>query len=168
MPCNGDLQWARRTNDLDLLRRLRIRAEARGSAGLEDLETALKLVTDRPFSQLRPGGWGWLFEGDRIDQHAAVAVGDIAHLLVTANLELGEVSAARAAVERAMNAVPNDDVHRLDLAAVLEVEGRRSAAARLIHDQVGNRSDGDEPPAELADRTVEVAERRDWNRCRAV
>lgn len=154
--------------DLDLLRRLRIRAEARGSDGLEDLETALNLVIGRPFSQLRPGGWGWLFEGDRIDQHAAVAAGDISHLLVTAHLQQGRVSAARAAVERVLNAVPDDDVTRLDLAAVLEMEGRESAAAGLIHDQVDNRSGDDDPPLELEDRTVQIAERHDWNRRRAV
>ncbi len=44
---------------------------------------ALRLVTGRPFDQLRPGGWTWLFEGRRHDEYALVAVADVAFTLTT-------------------------------------------------------------------------------------
>lgn len=154
--------------DLDLLRRLRVRAEARGHEGLSDLEAALDLVTDRPFSQLRPGGWAWLFDGDRTDQHAVVAIADIAHVLVTARLQEGDTAGARAAVERALIAAPDDDITRLNLAAVLEAEGHADAAANLVQSQVCNRTGEVEAPTELTERNAQVIERRDWDRRKAV
>ena len=65
--------------DLDLFDRLQ--SLARGKTPGErnaDLQTALGLVTGRPFDQARPAGWSWLFEGDRIDLHATQAVVEVA------------------------------------------------------------------------------------------
>ena len=59
----------------------RLQAVARGKDERErvvDLQAAFDLVTGRPFEQARPAGWGWLFEGDRADLHAAKAIVDVA------------------------------------------------------------------------------------------
>jgi hypothetical protein len=60
--------------DLDLFQRLLKRADAAGPEGLTDLDRALRLVRGRPFDQLRPHGWEWLYEGDRIDLHTEAAI----------------------------------------------------------------------------------------------
>jgi len=60
--------------DLDLFQRLLQRADATGPEGLTDLDRALRLVRGRPFDQLRPHGWGWLYEGDRIDLHTEASI----------------------------------------------------------------------------------------------
>ena len=153
--------------DLDLFRRLRLRAQARGAEGIEDLRTALRLVEGRPFDfplQRRAGGgWTWLIDGDRLDEHAAVAVVDVAHLLVTHALAAGDVATARVAAETAVLAAPHEEIPRLDLAAVATAEGRRAEAQRIIRDEVANRTDDDGAPPELGERTEEILKRRqDW------
>lgn len=62
--------------DADLFRRLRVRGESGGPDALEDLRKALELVQGRPFDRLRDGGWSFLSEGDRLDQHMICAIVD--------------------------------------------------------------------------------------------
>lgn len=150
--------------DVDLFRRLRQRGESRGPDGVKDLTDALSLVTGEPFTGQRPGGWGWLAAGDRVDQHMLCAVIDVAHLTVTAALHAGDLAAARAAAEVAVGAAPYDDVTRLDLAAVTAAEGDRSEAARIVNDEVCNRHVDGDAPMDLSARSAQVVASPQWLR----
>lgn len=149
--------------DRDLFLRLRTRGEARGGAdGLADLCRALSLVTGQPFDQLRSGGWAWLYEGDRLDQHMIVAIVDVAHIVTTKALAAVDLDQARASAELASLAAPHDEIPRLDLAAVLDAEGHRHEAERLVEEGICDRSDDGEAPMELAERTEAIIRHRDW------
>ncbi|MGB3257527.1 MAG: LysM peptidoglycan-binding domain-containing protein, partial [Ornithinimicrobium sp.] len=150
--------------DLDLFRRLRTRAAARdGAEGIEDLKQALRLVQGRPFDQLRRGGWGWLFEGDRLDHHTTCAVVDVAHIVATHDLQTGNLAGARAAAEIAYLAAPHEEIPTLDLAAVTAREGRTTEAMRLLQKDVCNRTDDpDLPPGDLPERTQQILDRHGW------
>ncbi|WP_154402131.1 LysM peptidoglycan-binding domain-containing protein [Ornithinimicrobium cavernae] len=150
--------------DIDLFKRLRARAEARGGTdGIADLREALRLVRGRPFTQLRPGGWGWLFEGDRIDHHMVCAVVDVAHLVAVHDLRAGAFQSARLAAETAALAAPEEEIPTLDLAAVASAEGHHAEAVRLLRSDVCNRvDDEDSVPGELPERTQEILRRHRW------
>ncbi|WP_338752172.1 LysM peptidoglycan-binding domain-containing protein [Janibacter alittae] len=148
--------------DADLFRRLRARGEAQGPAGIEDLDAALRLVNGRPFDALRPGGWYWLSEGDRLDQHMICAIVDVAHLVTTFALQAGDLKRARLAAETAALAAPEEEIPRLDLAAVADAEGHGSQADRILADEVFNRSDDQGAPPELPARTQQVVSGKDW------
>lgn len=148
--------------DVDLFRRLRLRGESRGSDGVSDLVKALQLVQGRPFEKLRPGGWGWLFEGDRLDQHLTCAIADVAHIVVTYGLKTGELKVARGAVEVAMISAPDEEVTLLDLAAVLEAEGHHGEAERILREDVCNRSQDGNAPTELTPRSEQIIDARRW------
>jgi LysM repeat protein len=152
--------------DADLFRRLRVRGEARGGDGINDLRTALRLVQGRPFDRLRRGGWGWLLEGDRLDEHMVCAVVDVAHLLTTHSLKAGNLPLARLAAETAALAAPYEEIPRLDLAAVAGAEGHHSEAERILRDEVCNRTD-DEGPPELPERTEQILQAKNWLGARA-
>lgn len=154
--------------DIDLFRRLRVRGEARGGrAGIDDLRAALRLVEGRPFDhpieREGGGGWSWLVDGDRLDEHTAVAVVDVAHLVTSDALAQGDLATARLAAETAALAAPYEEIPRLDLAAVAAAEGRHAEAQRIIRDEICNRTDDDGPPTELPSRTEEIlGQRSDW------
>ncbi len=156
--------------DLDLFRRLRVRGQARGADGTDDLLAALYLVAGRPFDDpaaWRPGGWAWLVE-DRTDETAMVAVIDTAHTVVTHALATGDLVMARQAAETAQRADPYDEIIRLDLAAVASAEGRYAEAARIVTDDIGNRTDDGHAPPDLSHRTQEIITAHpDWHTTRA-
>ncbi|MCK5891703.1 LysM peptidoglycan-binding domain-containing protein [Aeromicrobium sp.] len=154
----GVYQVADALVDLDLFRRLRTRGESRGSDGINDLTDALALVTGRPFDKLRPGGWGWMYDGVRLDQHAICAIADVAHVVVVEMIARGDVPSARAAVSVALMAAPDEEMSRLDLAAVLDAEGHTDEAVRLVRDEICNRSEDGAPPSELPARTAALLE----------
>ena len=148
--------------DADLFRRLRVRGEARGPDGIEDLDAALRLVQGQPFSSLKEDRWYWLVDGDRIDQHLLCAIVDVAHLVTTHSLRAGDLRRARLAAETAALAAPDEEIPRLDLAAIADAEGHHAEADRILRDDVVNRSDGEGAPPELSDRTRQVIAGKDW------
>ena len=150
--------------DIDLFKRLRLRGEARGADGIADLRRALTLVEGRPFDRLRPGGWSWLLEGDRLDHHMLCAVVDVAHLVTTHSLQAGDHRTARAATELACLAAPYEEIPRLDLAAVAAAEGHHREARRIATDDICGRTDQPGPPDELPDRTERILEKHAWLR----
>ena len=147
--------------DADLFRRLHARGQTRGADGLVDLTTALALVQGRPFDKLRRPGWAWLHEGDRLDHHLAVAIGDVAHTISTHALHAGNLQLARLAAETALIAAPEEEIPRLDLAWVAEAEGLHDLAEQLLRDGVCNRSHDEGPPPELSERTRTLLAPRD-------
>ncbi|MFT4261949.1 MAG: LysM peptidoglycan-binding domain-containing protein [Nocardioides sp.] len=146
--------------DADLFRRLRARGQARGAAGINDLVTALRLVTGQPFGQLRNNGWAWVLEGDRIDHIFTCAIVDVAHIVTTHALAEGELAMAREAAEVAHHAAPYDEITNLDLVAVASAEGHEELAEKLLNDQIYNRSDDDLGPVELSPRTQDMTSKR--------
>ena len=148
--------------DADLFRRLRARGEARGPDGIADLKTALTLVTGRPFDRLRPGGWVWLYEGDRIDQHMICAIVDVAHIVTTHSLHAEDLKAARHAAETAARSAPDEETPRLDLAAVASAEGHHVEADGILRNDVCNRSDDDGAPPGVPERTENILRAHDW------
>ena len=148
--------------DADLFRRLRVRGEARGADGITDLRRALTLVGGQPFDQLRTGGWSWLHEGDRLDQHMLCAVVDVAHMVTTSAIKNGDLGQARAAAELAALAAPHEEIPRLDLAAVAAAEGHEREAERVLREDVCDRSDDGQAPMELSERTESIIASHDW------
>jgi hypothetical protein len=149
--------------DIDLFRRLRLRGEARGPGGMSDLRRALTLVEGRPFEQLRPGGWSWLLEGDRLDHHMLCAIVDVAHLVATHSLTTGDHPTARAAAELGSLVAPYEEIPRLDLAAVAAAEGHIAEAERIARDDIcGRTEEPGRPPDELPDRTQRILEQHAW------
>lgn len=145
--------------DVDLFQRLRLRGEATGE--IEDLVAALDLVQGEPFSELRPDGWNWMFEGDRLDQHMVCAIVDVAHAIVTHSLAEGDLDQARATIEIAAAAAPDEEIVHLDLAAFLEAEGKHVAAEGVLRSRVIDRR-GDGAPLDLPQRTNEVIRNKKW------
>jgi hypothetical protein len=141
----GGVYRAELLADIDLFHRLRARAQARGADGLPDLVDALRLVDGQPFDRLRPGGWAWLFDGERLDEYAVCAILDVAHLVVTASLAAGDTRTARLAAQIARTAAPYSESATADLAAVAAADGDTAEAHRLLAQVAGYAEDGEAP-----------------------
>ncbi len=119
--------------DADLFRRLRLRGEASGAAGIDDLARALQLVTGAPYEQLRRRGGLWLAR-THDDHHLVAGIIDVAHILSTHALAAGDLKRARAATEIAEAVAPDDPTPHLDLARIADYEGRPAEAIRIAQE----------------------------------
>ncbi len=112
---------------------------------------------------MRGSRGAWLIQGDRIDFHLKHAIVDVAHLLATQALAIGDTGTARVAVDIARLASPDEETARLDAVAVSTAEGLTEQARRQLLDDVCNRSDDGQPPYDLSDRSRQIlAQHRDW------
>ena len=85
--------------DLLLLNQLHHRCALAGSeADGSDIDTALALVSGRPFSQTRANGWGWLFEGQRFDLQAVAVIAGLAQKAAEHHHNDGNADAAQRAL----------------------------------------------------------------------
>ncbi len=103
--------------DADLFRRLHLRGKTRGTDGLDDLKTALTLVTGEPLTGFKDRRGNWVYDGDRPDQQYIVAIADVAHIVSTAALEAGDKLAARQLALVAIKASPAEEIARRDYEA---------------------------------------------------
>jgi hypothetical protein len=139
--------------DADLFRRLRLRGQTRGPAGIADFMKALSLVGGPAYHGIRERGGIWLTD-HRDDQHLLVAIVDTAHVAATMAMQTGDQGTARRAAETAMRAAPDEDMPKVDLAAAIAAddEVRESVElTRIIKKQ--RDSDG---PLNLDRRTTEL------------
>ena len=146
-------------SDVDLFTRLRVRAQARGHDGIDDLTAALRLVAGRPFDQLRTGGYGWL-AATPLDQYLTAGIVDVAHIVATHALSTENIELARWASEVAITAAPSEDKPRLDYAASLTASGHTDEANSYLTAEVHNRTDDHGPPPPPTGRTREVLDAR--------
>ncbi|WP_416957912.1 LysM peptidoglycan-binding domain-containing protein [Nocardioides sp. T5] len=144
--------------DLDLFRRLRARGQSRGAEGMDDLVSALHLVSGEPFTDLRKDGWGWLLEGDRLDHIMTAAIVDVGHIVITHALTVGDLDLADFASNVGLAASPYDEVATLDRVAVDRAMGDVDGADARMRNGVSNRSDDRYGPIQLPPRSVEIVE----------
>lgn len=147
--------------DAELFRRLRIRGEAAGSAGIEDLAAALQLVNGMPYEQLRRRGGLWL--GRTHDDHHLVAgIIDVAHVLTTHALAAGDLKRARAATEIAQAVAPGDPTPQLDLARIADHEGHPDEAARIAREITEWNDHTGYGPIDTSERTNAILRAHKW------
>lgn len=146
--------------DADLFRRLRLRGEARGADGLDDLKMALRLVHGAPYDGIRAKGGVWLAD-NRLDQHLLCAVVDVGHTVSTIHIARGELDQARAAAELAALTAPDETTPQLDLAAIANREGNPEAAAAIAKAVVIGGRNG-EPRADLSERAEAILRTHRW------
>ena len=122
-------------SDADLFKRLRLRGEARGPEGVDDLRTALRLVNGAPYDGIRTRGGAWL-AGNPLDQYLLCSIVDVAHIVSTIALEAGDIQQARAAAELAVLTAPAEATPQLDLAAIAAKTGDQAKAAEIARSVV--------------------------------
>ena len=129
--------------DLELLKRLRKRADARRKVGdqtgaIADLTEAMKLVRDCPIPALdqaaTSSGYAWLDTSDPASlAHAAVAVISAGSELVDLALQTGDLDLAKETAERTHQVDPSALVPLCDLIRTAHKAGDRAAARTHVH-----------------------------------
>jgi hypothetical protein len=154
--------------DAELFRRLRVRGQARGPAGIADLWRALELVQGPPFDQLPmprrnpvsgepvgPGGWTWLTEANaRLDHEYAAMIVDTAHTVATHHLAAGEPELAAKAARVALRSGTYEDLPLLDLVRACLTLGKDAEAEAYVQQILTNHDA--EVEVDLPPRTAEV------------
>lgn len=116
--------------DADLYKRLRLRGEARGPDGINDLRTALRLVNGAPYDGLRARGTVWLAT-NAVDHDLLSSIIDTTHIVSTIAIQTGDLQGARAAAELAVLIAPTDANLQMDLAKIAERTGDDAKAAAI-------------------------------------
>ena len=150
-------------SDLDLFRRLRARGQSRGAEGIDDLISALRLVSGEPFTQLREEHWNWLLDGERWDLVMSAAIVDVGHVVTTHALAAGDHSLALWAAQVAYGASPFDEVAQLDIIAAEKAHGDDEAADRDLSEKVFNRRDDDMAPIDVPRRSAQIIDSKNWS-----
>jgi hypothetical protein len=122
--------------DADLYKRLRLRGEARGPDGINDLRTALRLVNGAPYDELRTRGTVWLADNP-VDHDLLCSIIDTAHIVSTIAIQTGDLQGARAAAELAALIAPTDANLQMDLAKIAERTGDQANAAAIVRSVLG-------------------------------
>ena len=122
--------------DADLYKRLRLRGEARGPDGINDLRTALRLVNGPPYDGLRTRGTVWLATNP-VDHEMLCSIIDTAHIVSTIAIQTGDFQGARAAAELAALIAPRDANLQMDLAKIAERTGDEANAAAIARSVLG-------------------------------
>ncbi|MEA5118973.1 MAG: LysM peptidoglycan-binding domain-containing protein [Propionicimonas sp.] len=148
-------------SDAHLFRRLRLRGEARGREGIDDLAEALRMVTGAPYEKLRRRGGLWLARS-RDDQHLLVGIVDVAHLLTSHCLASGDLRRARAAAELARAVAPDEVTPQLDLAAVAGHDDRPDDATRIAGEAASWVDGTGDGPPDLSERADTILRAHHW------
>jgi LysM repeat protein len=146
--------------DADLYKRLRLRGEARGPDGINDLRTALRLVNGAPYDGLRTRGTVWL-AGNPADHDLLCSIIDTAHIVSTIAIQTGDLQGARAAAELAVLIAPRDANPQMDLAKIAERTGDEAKAAAILRSVIA-RSVAAADPVDLSQRNDAIVRTHRW------
>jgi nucleoid-associated protein YgaU len=146
--------------DADLYKRLRLRGEARGPEGINDLRTALRLVNGTPYDGLRTRGTVWLADNP-VDHDMLCSIIDVAHIVSTIAIHTGDLQGARAAAELAVLVAPTDANLQMDLAKIAERTGDEAKAAAILRSVI-TRSDSASDQVDLSRRNDAILRTHEW------
>lgn len=146
--------------DADLFKRLRLRGEACGPDGINDLRTALRLVNGVPYDGLRSRGTVWLATNP-VDHDMLCSILDVAHIVSTIAIQTGDLRGARAAAELAVLIAPLDANTHMDLATIEAKAGDEAKAATILRSILAQRDTaGDQ--ADLSQRNDAILSTHRW------